>query len=114
MYCVLFVHSVKAMLLLIDCKYKLIQKSSGPNNNTNGNGVKAKVANGTAEEKKDLIAMEANGDLATRVEEPSIPAAPGQDLSYGDVGEWINSLVPGRFKWNLRWVILKLNLMIDG
>ncbi|XP_074650041.1 uncharacterized protein LOC141905165 [Tubulanus polymorphus] len=83
--------SVKAMLLLIDCKYKLIEKqpklrvdkTTPKKTATNGkNGslvVKIDGEPGLLEEKEDLLS-------GVNFEEPSIPEAPGKELTYGDVG----------------------------
>ena len=30
------------------------------------------------------------------------------------IADWIDSLAPGKFKWNFRYVIFKLIIVIDG
>ncbi|XP_064636490.1 uncharacterized protein LOC135493268 isoform X2 [Lineus longissimus] len=81
--------SVKAMLLIIDCKYKLIKKHQlSPTHKKDPGGSDKKLIidvtteRGTGEEKCDLL-REQNGTVK---EDPMIPEAPGQELSYGDVG----------------------------
>lgn len=77
--------SVKAMLLIVDCKYMLTQKTSA----TNGHKSPGK---GTKEEKENLInETEQNGNIPAikvlQIDDPANPAAPAQkDLNYGDVG----------------------------
>ncbi|XP_013395814.1 amino acid transporter AVT3B isoform X1 [Lingula anatina] len=83
--------SVKAMLLVIDCKYKLIEKqhpaqadvkSGRKNVMVNGVDIEMEALQAPVEETEDLLSSE----VPAAKEEVSIPKAPGQELNYGDVG----------------------------
>ncbi|KAI0219624.1 Amino acid transporter AVT3B [Lamellibrachia satsuma] len=74
--------SVKAMMLIIDCKYRLTNKDQ-----RYAGSSQTKAAKTEMEETKDLLMEETvpNGNSLVQIEEPSIPKAPGEELSYGDV-----------------------------
>ncbi|CAH1776436.1 unnamed protein product [Owenia fusiformis] len=83
--------SVKAMLLIIDCKDRLINKDTTLNKGSSwlkdgATKLILKVTEGTTEEKADLMEMEEMNGVVKQKKEPSKPEAPGQDLTYGDVG----------------------------
>ncbi|KAH9514000.1 ADP/ATP carrier protein [Bulinus truncatus] len=77
----LAVVSVRAMLLLIECKYNIIAKYESEDNQV-GMKEDGLFAYFSGEEKQDLLKEE--GDLFTRIKDfkPFV----GEDLSYGDVG----------------------------
>ncbi|KAK2188576.1 hypothetical protein NP493_128g04002 [Ridgeia piscesae] len=76
--------SVKAMMLIIDCKYRLTSKDM---KYTGSAELKAEKRKGGKEETEDLLLEETvpNGASLVQIEEPFIPKAPGEELSYGDV-----------------------------
>lgn len=76
--------SVKAMMLIIDCKYRLTSKDL---KYTGLDEMKADKKKGGKEETVDLLLEETvpNGSPLVQIEEPFIPKAPGEELSYGDV-----------------------------
>ena len=49
--------------------------------------------------------------ISTEMLKISIPM-----LCYSHISreQWVNSLAPGRFKWNFGWLIVKLTLVTDG
>ena len=61
------------MLLLIDCRYRLVEKASRKPVSSNGSKAVVKETAGNAEEKQDLMAAEVNGDIPVQVEEPTKP-----------------------------------------
>ncbi|XP_050417688.1 uncharacterized protein LOC126831105 [Patella vulgata] len=74
--------SVKAMLLIIDCKYKLMGKKTDNNHKSSvsldQDGLNEK---GTGEEYKELLKEE---EMMIRIKDP--PKTVGDGLTYGDVG----------------------------
>ncbi|XP_064608068.1 uncharacterized protein LOC135472479 [Liolophura sinensis] len=83
--------SVKAMLLLIDCKYRLLEKqhpskdykSKRRKDFLNGSGVLSAIEEYLPEDSVDLLPQK---DREVSVEEPSKPVAPGEDIGYGSLG----------------------------
>ncbi|XP_041359455.1 amino acid transporter AVT3B-like isoform X2 [Gigantopelta aegis] len=75
--------SIKAMLLLIECKYRILEnqgsKSSYSRMREEDDGLKTA---GSKDELQDLMRGEEH--LVIRVKDP--PLSKGEDLSYGDVG----------------------------
>ena len=65
-----FIDSVKAMLLVIDCKHRLIAKT--PRRPViNGAAISNKGEKGNKAEKEDLLE---DGDATVRIEDPTMPA----------------------------------------
>lgn len=95
--------SVKAMLLIIDCKHMLMHKSNVPDkikhsSVMNSSSTKLFVPqsdSSTSKEETECLILEetkidSNGIVpvmpSVQAEEPTKPEAPGQELNYGDVG----------------------------
>ncbi|KAK3798097.1 hypothetical protein RRG08_034653 [Elysia crispata] len=76
--------SGKAMLLLVDCKYRIIESNKRGENlmGMREDGLYASSP-ATPQEKQDLLKDEE--ELVTRIKNPRI-VTPGDDMSYGDVG----------------------------
>ncbi|CAL1530913.1 unnamed protein product [Lymnaea stagnalis] len=77
------VFSVKTMLLLVECKYRIIDRTTSGENfdDPREDGLYAHLM-GSHEEKKDSLKEE--GDLMTRIKDQKPFVA--EDLTYGDVG----------------------------
>ncbi|ESP02144.1 hypothetical protein LOTGIDRAFT_157294 [Lottia gigantea] len=73
--------SVKAMLLIIDCKYQLMGKKLDSNTERSYIHTDDGLTEGHEEEYKELIN---EGEMMIRVKDPPKPI--GDDLTYGDVG----------------------------
>ncbi|KAK2170514.1 hypothetical protein LSH36_2g01039 [Paralvinella palmiformis] len=96
--------SVKAMLLIIDCKHMLIHKFSNASpppkmhqhSTVNSNSAKVFVPlpdiNVSKQQERECLILEetiidSNGiQPSVQIDEPTKPEAPGQELNYGDVG----------------------------
>ncbi|RUS78351.1 hypothetical protein EGW08_013902 [Elysia chlorotica] len=76
--------SGKAMLLLVDCKYCIIERSKRGENlmGMREDGLYA-TSPATPQERQDLLKDEE--ELVTRIKNPKF-VTPGDDMSYGDVG----------------------------
>ncbi len=67
------------MLLLIDCRYRLVEKAQNSNSGqkpSTSNGPSRAVIKefaGSPEEKEDLMALEVNGDVTAKIDEPTKP-----------------------------------------
>ncbi|XP_067663949.1 uncharacterized protein [Haliotis asinina] len=73
--------SVKAMLLIIDCKYKILERRKSKKGYSNGS-IDEDGLTRSKEEVTDLLKGE--GALVIRVKDPPVPQT--SDLTYGDVG----------------------------
>ena len=82
------------MLLIVACKYRLIAKEQPPGLKRVVTGPELKRSSGNTElDEQEIGLLEVNGNGIEKnggpKAEPHKPqAAPGQEIGYGDVGEW--------------------------